>query len=160
MTVVLCFGAASMAHAKKRDVIRIPGGATVPKLGIAFDASYDSRLDNFIPGNKYKVLQVGLFNNSFNIIAMDPKRDKWVVETAEGRKSYTAIVDLRLEDPKTWNELSDSARKSLVYPLLLPIGARQVFDLFVPYDAPLESMRQVNITIDSINMEIQIIAAE
>ena len=157
MVMMLMLGTLCLhsAHAKKKQVLRVPGGTSVPKLGMAIDASYDPRFDNFVPG--YKILQVAIVNNSFNMIPMDPKKDKWSVVTLEGKKVYPAIVDLRLDNPRAWNALPEKTRNIIAYPLILPIGARQVFDLFVPAGAPLETFRQVNIDINSMDVALEII---
>ncbi len=147
---------ASQASAKRREVVRIPGGASIPKYGLAIDASYDQRFDTLVPG--YKVVQVAIVNNSFNIIAMDPDKDRWTVHTAEGRKHYRAIADLRGEDPRSWQALPEDAQKLVTYPLLLPIGARQVIDLFVPDSAPLDTLRRVDIDIKSLDVKFQVVA--
>lgn len=156
--LIVCVVTFSALHvpAKKRDVVRIPGGASIPKYGLAIDASYDPRFDTLVPG--YKVVQVAIVNNSFNIISMDPAKDRWDVHTAEGRKHYKAIADLRGDDFHAWQALPDEARKLIVYPLLLPIGARQVVDLFVPDDTPLDSLTQVDIDIKSLDVKFQVIA--
>lgn len=148
----------SPASAKSRGTVRVPGGASLPQYGLAFDASYDSRFDGFVPG--YKIVQVAIINNSFNIIPMDPKNDQWVVRTTEGRKSYRAFPDLKNEDPKAWNELPERARKIISYPLLLPIGARQVIDLFVPDSAPLDTLVGVDIDIKSLEQKFQLVLRE
>jgi hypothetical protein len=147
---------AADAPAKRRDVVRIPGGASIPKYGLALDASYDPRFDTLVPG--YKVVQVAIVNNSFNIISLDPDKDRWVVHTVEGRKRFKAMADLRRGDPRAWRDLPEDARKLIAYPLLLPIGARQVIDLFVPDNAPLETLKQVDVDIKSLDVKFQVIA--
>jgi len=152
--VVIMFGVDS--HAKRKETLRVVGGATIPKYGIAVDASYDHRFDNYVPG--YKVLQVAIVNESFNMIPMDPQKDKWVVHTAEGKKKYTAIANLRQKDPKAWNDLPESTRNLISYPLILPIGARQVIDLFLPANTPLETFTQVDVDIRSLGAKLEIIS--
>jgi predicted CoA-binding protein len=144
------------AHAKRKEILRVPGGAAIPKYGLAIDASYDSRFDNFVPG--YKVLQVALINNSFNIIPLNPQKDKWIVHTTEGKKKYNAIANLNQKDPRVWNALPERIRSLMAYPLALPIGARQVVDLFVPAEAPLETFRQVDVELKSMNVKLEVMA--
>lgn len=143
-------------QARKKEILRVPGGAVIPKYGIAVDASYDPRFDNFVPG--YKMLQVALVNNSFRIIPLDPQKDKWTVHTTEGKKKYHAIANLRQKDPRAFNSLPERVRTLVSYPLVLPIGARQVIDLFVSDEAPMETFRQVDIEIRSMNVKFEVIA--
>jgi hypothetical protein len=144
------------AYAKRKEILRVPGGAAIPKYGLAIDASYDSRFDNFVSG--YKVIQVALVNNSFNIIPLNPQKDKWTVHTTEGKKKYTGIANLSQKDPRAWNALPERIRSLMAYPLALPIGARQVVDLFVPAEAPLETFRQVDIDLKSMNVKLEVMA--
>lgn len=150
------------AHARSRsrskEKVRAMAGTSLPKYALGVDVSYDPRFDTLVPG--YKILQVAFVNNSFNMIPMDPKRDKWVVHTAEGRKKYRAIADLRSKDPRAWNALPPGAQKKIGYPLLLPVGARQVIDLFVPSQAPLETFTQVDIDIKSMAGPMEIMARD
>lgn len=148
----------SHSRSKKRDMVRVHAGTSIPKYALGVDVSYDPRFDRLVPG--YKTLQVALVNNSFNILPMDPKKDKWIVHTSEGRKQYRAIGDLRLKDPRTWNKLPAAVQERISYPLLLPIGARQVIDLFVPEDAPLETFTQLDIDAKGLPAEIQIMARD
>jgi hypothetical protein len=145
-------------RSKKRDVVRVQAGTSIPKYALGVDVSYDPRFDRLVPG--YKTLQVALVNNSFNIIAMDPKKDKWTVHTSEGKRKYNAIGDLRLKDPRTWKKLPPAVQQKISYPLLLPIGARQVIDLFVADDAPMETFTQLDVKAKGLPAEIQIMARD
>jgi len=69
---------------KQPKLIRVPGGANIPSAGLAVDASYDPRLDDLVPG--YKVINVAVFNQSLNIITLDPSSDRWWVKFADGKK--------------------------------------------------------------------------
>ena len=156
VVAVVMFGCIAGAQAKKKEKITVVAGTAVPRLGMAFDTSYDARFDDFVPG--YKIVQVAIMNNSFNMVPMDPKKDRYVVQTLEGRKKYKAKADLQYADPKAWKELPDRARKVITYPLILPIGAREVIDLFVPSNAPLESFRGVEVDIHSMDTKIELVA--
>jgi len=147
------------AHARRsRETVRAMAGTSIPKYALGVDVSYDPRFDTLVPG--YKILQVAFVNNSFNMIPMDPKRDRWTVRTSEGKKKYRAIADLRSKDPRAWNSLPPGAQKKIGYPLLLPVGARQVIDLFVPSSAPLETFTQVDIDIKSMDGRLEIMARD
>lgn len=145
---------ASQAHARKSKTIEVYGGTIIPGVGMAIEASYDQRLDNFVPG--YKVLNVAIVNSSFNIIAMDPGKDKWYVEVKGERKKHQAITDLRSDDPEAWQQIPMRARGVMSYPLALPIGARQVIDLFVPDTVNLKEFNKLIVKINSLGLTFKV----
>lgn len=149
--------AASPAGAKKQQVVRAPGG-TATSLGLVVDASYDSRLDNLVPG--YKILDVVLINQSFNIIMMDPQSDRWEIKLSGDGKSVNAIHDLRGQLPKVWSTLPDRLKQLLSYPLALPIGAREVVDIFVPENVDLTRFTELAITFKSIDTRLEILSRQ
>ena len=126
------------AHSSKHDV-RAPAGAMIEGVGLAIDASYDLRLDDLVPG--YRVINVVLVNNSFNVIMFNPDKDRWSIRA--GKKTYKAIIDLKSHDPDAWEKIPDRARKMITYPLAVPIGARLVLDLFFPDSTPVEKMTEL-----------------
>jgi len=150
--------AGSSADAKKNRVVKAIGGTPIPGLSLIIDASYDPKLDTFAPG--YKMLNVAIMNNSFDIIEMDPKKDEWWIKTKDKRKKYRVIGNLRGEDPVAWNLLPDRARNMITYPLLLPIGARQVIDLFVPENVPVEEFQELVVRINSLGTTFEITARQ
>lgn len=149
---------AVQAHARPKKPMRVMAGTSIPKYALGIDVSYDARFDTLVPG--YKILQVAFMNNSFNIIPMNPKRDKWVVRTSEGKQKYRAIADLRGGDPRAWNLLPKGAQEKMGYPLMLPVGARHVIDLFVPSSAPLDTFTQVDINIHSMDRRLEVMARD
>lgn len=152
--IVMMVMLVTVAEGKRRETLRIMGGSSVPRYGLAIDASYDPRFDNFVEG--YKVVQVAIINNSFNMIPLDPKKDRWAVHA--GRKRYSAVADLMVEDRKAWSTLDKKAQELIAYPLILPIGVRHVFDLFVPDSAPLDELKRVDIDIHSMDTKFEVIA--
>lgn len=160
IAIVICIFAVvcNFADARKKQVVRAVGGTPIQGLSIVIDASYDPKLDMFAPG--YKMLNVIIVNNSFNIIGMNPEKDQWWIKTKRQDKKYPVIGDLRSKDAATWNGLSEKARNLVSYPLLLPIGARQVFDLFVPAGVPVEEFQEVDIYIDSLGTTFEILARQ
>lgn len=156
--VLLIAAFSNFAEAAKKQVIKAPGGTTISGYGLVIDASYDPKLDNFIPG--YKMLNVAIVNNSLSIIAMNPKKDEWWIKTKNDNKKYRAIGDLRSEDAIAWNSLSDRARNLVGYPLLLAIGARQVIDLFVPDKVPIEDFSVLIVNIESMSAQFEILARQ
>ena len=158
LLIAIVVTVATQAQARPKKPIRVMAGTAIPKYALGVDVSYDPRLDTLVPG--YKVLQVALVNNSFNMIPMDPKKDKWIVRTSEGKKKFKAIVDLRGKDPRAWNALPEGAQKKIGYPLFLPVGARQVIDLFVPTSVPLNTFTQVDINIKSMEARLEVMARD
>lgn len=151
--LVLCVS--PHVSAKKKNMIEVFGGAMIPGLGLAIDASYDNRLDSFVPG--YKVLSVAIVNNSLNIIRLDPRRDKWWVQVKNFKKKYQVVSDLRGDDAAAWQNVPERARGLISYPLALAIGARQVIDLFVPDNVPLEEFNELIIYLSSLDTTIKVI---
>lgn len=149
---------ATGALAKKTQVYRATGGTNVAQVGLSIDASYDQRFDDFVPG--YKVINVAMINQSFNIIFLDPERDRWSVTLAGKSKPVIAIHDLRRADPKAWTELTEKSKNLLAYPLFIPVGARQVIDVFVPDTVDLAAFNEVGIYIKSLDARIEILARQ
>lgn len=144
-------------HAKKQT-IRSNGGTLISSAGIIIDGSYDTRLDFLAPG--YKVVSVILINQSFNIIGLDPEKDKWYVKLAGRANAIPAINNLRQQDPKAWAQLPEGAKDIVGYPLVLPIGAREVFDLFIPDKYELENFNELHAYIKSMNTKFEILVTQ
>lgn len=154
LSLIVC----GSADGRKKRVIKAMGGATIGGYGLAIDASYDPKLDTFVPG--YKMLNVAIINTSFDIIEMNPQKDQWWIKTKRGDKKYRLVGDLRSENAAVWNKLPDRARSLISYPLLLPIGARQVVDLFVPGDVPVEDFQELVVYINSLGTIFEIQARQ
>ncbi len=148
---------ASYAHAKKQ-IYRVPGGANIASLGLSIDASYDPRLDDLVPG--YKVINVAFMNQGFNIFYLDPEKDKWKIKFAGRSKTVTVIHDLRRADPVAWSKIPERAKGLVSYPLVLPIGARQVIDLFVPDKVDVAMFNELHIYLRSRNVRLQILVRQ
>lgn len=150
-------GLACAAHAKKQT-FRVPGGATISPLGISIDASYDSRLDDFVSG--YKVVNVAMVNQGFNMIYLNPEKDRWKIKLASRSKPIDAIHDLRRVDPEAWHQIPEEARGLVSYPLVLPIGARQVIDIFVPDTVDVTAFNELDVYLQSLNTKFQILVRQ
>jgi hypothetical protein len=165
LIVILCVVFVGAADAKKYSrrkskrptTLRVPGGANIPSVGLAIDASYDPRLDDLVPG--YKVVNVALFNQSFNIIVLDPSMDKWWVNFPDGRKKKV-LFDLRSQAPEVWSKLPEKAKSLIAYPLYLPVGARQVIDLFVPDKYNAAAFNAVILKLRSLPVTLEILASQ
>jgi hypothetical protein len=158
LLIVAIVSVAIQANARPKKPMRVMAGTSIPKYALGVDVSYDPRFDTLVPG--YKMIQVALVNNSFNMIPLDAKKDKWVVRTSDGKNKYRAVADLRGEDPRAWNAIPEGARQKMGYPLMLPIGARQVIDLFVPESTPLDTFTEVDIDIKSMDMRLEVMARD
>ncbi len=140
---------------KKVKKIEGANGVMLSPTGLTFDASYDPRLDTLVPG--YKVINVALFNKSFNIISLDPKKDKWEVKLVSQRKPVRGFYNLRRQDPKAWNHLPDKLHLLITYPLALAIGAEQVVNIFIPSEMDLSEFSELHIYLHSLRTQFTII---
>jgi hypothetical protein len=152
--MVILFVACSDAHAKKKQVYKVPGGVPIAQLNLAIDASYDSRLDDFVPG--YKVINVAMVNSGFRIIYLDPEKDRWAIKLAGRHKSINVIHDLRSKDPEAWHNIPDKAKGLVSYPLVLPIGAREVVDIFVPDTVDVTKFNELDVFLKSLDAKFEI----
>lgn len=142
----------------KKQTIRVPGGANIDRLGLAIEASYDNRLDTFVPG--YKVINVALVNTALNIISLSPEDDEWSIKLANSARSFKALHDLRSQDPKAWSSIPKKAQELIGYPLVLPVGAQEVIDLFVKDTIDVEKFNEVDVFLKSINAKIEVLVRQ
>jgi hypothetical protein len=145
---------AGEAMAKKQN-IRAMGGTNIVPLGIAIDASYDPRLDELVPG--YNVINVAVINQSFNIIYLDPEKDIWKIRLAGQNKPIKATHFLRRDDPKAWAEIPERAKGLVGYPLFLPVGARQVVDLFIPDTVDVVRFNELDVYLKSLDTHLEVV---
>ena len=157
VTALAIVSVSAGAHAKSQ-VLRAQGGTNIVQIGLSIDASYDQRFDGFVPG--YKVINVALVNQSFNIVYLNPEKDRWTVKLAGKTKPVTAVHDLRRSAPKAWAELPEKAKDLLSYPLIIPVGARQVIDIFLPDTVDVTAFNEVDIYIKSVDTTLEILARQ
>lgn len=132
-----CFSARQSGVNKNVSAV----GLKVPKKGLTIDANYDPRLDNLIPG--YKVITIALTNNSFEVLKLNPLKDRWVIEDANGRK-HKATNSVRIQDPRVFAMLPAQVKKLIDYPSGISVGYTETFDVFFPEDTDLEAFRSVS----------------
>lgn len=156
--VVAALMAAGTAEAKKKNVIRASGGTTISPLGFIIDASYDPRLDGLVPG--YKVINVAIVNQSFNVIQLSPDKDIWEIRLQGEKRPIRAVNDLRSEAPQAWAALPQKVKDATAYPLYLPIGAQEVIDLFVPEIHDLDLFTEIDITIKALGGRLEILVRQ
>lgn len=157
VVLLVTMGCASAGKQHANKPIRVQGGTSIEGYGLVIDASHDVTLDGLVPG--YRVINVAIVNNSFNLVLLNPERDRWEVKTG-GRKKHVAITDLRRHDPEVWETIPSPAKKLLTYPLVLPIGARLVVDLFVPEKVPVERLTELVVTVDSLGTTFAVLVRE
>ena len=68
--------------------------------------------------------------------------------------------DLRRKDADTWSKLPERVQQTLSYPLVIPIGARLVVDLFVPAKIDLTKLSEVIAKLDSFPTTLQILVQD
>lgn len=111
------------------------------KQGLTIDAKYDPRLDNLIPG--YKMMTVVLTNNSFDVLRLNPLKDRWEVTDAYGKK-LKGITSLRIKDPRTFGRLPGKVQQMIDYPVGISVGYSETLDIFFPLSRELASFRSVS----------------
>jgi len=146
------------ARSNKKRTLRVPGGTNIAPVGLVIDASYDTRFDDFVPG--YKVINVAVINQSFDIVYLNPERDVWKIKFADGGKAVRAIHDMRTYDPQTWSAMPQKAKSIMSYPLFIPVGARQVIDLFVPDTVDAAQFTELDIYLKSLNTNLQVLSRQ
>jgi hypothetical protein len=158
---MLVFGMAFVTNdalAKKNNVVRAPGGTSITSAGISVDASYDPRFDSLLPG--YKVVNVALVNESFNIIGLDPERDEWSIVLEGDKREHKALNNLRSQNPKAWASLPEKVKGLIAYPLVLPIGGKLAIDLFVPDSVDVVRFNELDIYLRSIDTKFEILVRQ
>jgi hypothetical protein len=156
--VAMAVSFALQSSAKKTDVVRAMGGQTMQPTGLSIDASYDPRLDKLVPG--YKVINVVLVNNSFNILPFDPQKDEWSIRLADDMRLHKVIHNLRNEDPAAWNALPEKAKDLIGYPMVLPVGGKEVFDLFVPDKVDVSRFTELRAHIKPLNTKFEVMVSQ
>ncbi len=113
----------------------------VPNQGVTIDAKYDSRLDNLIPG--YKILTLAVTNNGFDVIKLNPLKDKWEIVDAYG-KTRRAINSLRVQNPSLFNRLPGKLQSLIEYPVGVAVGYTETIDVFFPQHQELTAFRSIS----------------
>lgn len=137
ITSFACVSARSSSSPK--NVTQV--GQQLHKKGLTIDAYYDQRLDGLVPG--YKVITVALTNQSFNVVKLNPLRDRWEIEDVSGR-TLRAINSIRIKDPDSFNRLPAKIRQLVSYPNGVSMGYTETFDLFFPESVDLAGFRSIN----------------
>lgn len=112
-----------------------------PKDGVTLEADYDPRLDNLVPG--YKIITVALTNNSFEVIKLNPLKDRWEIIDAAGRPRK-AINSIRVHNPRIFSSLPSQMQTLVDYPVGVNIGYSETIDLFFPQSTDLRNFRTIS----------------
>jgi hypothetical protein len=83
--------------------------------------------------NKYKVIHVRIFSKSEKPLQLSVDND--AMEVVIGGKKVAGILDISKTDPAFWDGLTAEMRKSLAYPLNVPLREEESIFVFVPKDA-------------------------
>lgn len=141
----------------EQSEIVLPAGTRHPVLGVAFDLSYDPRTDGIIPG--YRILNVGITNDSLNVLKLDPMVDRWQVVDRRGTKR-TAVVNLRRTDPDVWTALPARLKQLIEYPLMVNTGETRAVDLMFSEKYILSDFKEVIFEGPSLGKRLRIYARE
>ncbi len=100
-------------------------GLRVPETSIAVDALYDSRLDTLVSG--YRQLTVTIVNESQQKLFLDPEKDHWVLNDADGKNRTAAPF---LPDKALWEGLDPRLKEAFLYPRWVNPKEQVIFSLF------------------------------
>lgn len=150
----------SCAHSnkeKKPGIVKVPAGSNIPSMGLALDASYDSSLDNLVPG--YKILTTAITNNSINILQLNPAEDEWILVDGRG-STHKAVKNLRTEDNATYVKLSAKLRTLLEYPLIIQVSETKNVDLLFKDSVKIDGFRSVKFVSSTFRQTFEITAQD
>ncbi|HCU25625.1 MAG TPA: hypothetical protein DF383_11470 [Deltaproteobacteria bacterium] len=111
------------------------------KQGVIIEAKYNPDLDNLIPG--YKIVTVALTNHGFDLLKLNPLRDRWEIVDALGQ-NRRASNGLRIKDPKAWSRLPPQVKELIEYPVGVTVGYSETIDLFFPNNIDLTAFRAIS----------------
>lgn len=115
-------------------------GYVLPKYNFSIDAEYSTEVALVIPG--YTAITVAIANKSLKAIKLRPDKDRWRIKDRKG-KAYNAINEIQYEAPQAWNSLHPEARRMMEYPMMVPPGYTQTFEVFFPGELDLSGFREI-----------------
>ena len=129
--LIVTLGCVTVPKNKKKSSGPITAylGQNIIQYAISIDAQHYTQLDTLLP--KYKILTIAMTNQSLGTLRLDPLKDKWKVQDYRGRW-HKAINSLEVHDPKSWNQIPEKMQKLIRYPITVPTGFTQTFDIFFP----------------------------
>jgi len=155
MSGLLLVGLICLASCAKRPLVSM-AGQPVPETPLLIDVSYDSSLDNLVPG--YKIIIVVVSNSGYAPFVLDPAEDRWTIVDRKGMR-HAAYISLRDQDMNVWAGLSLELRQKLSSPLMVPNGVEQPFDLFLPGEVLLDGFRSLEFQSSQLHRTIRVITS-
>lgn len=106
-------------------------GHVLPGYFFSVDAQYDPNIQGLIPG--YTAITVAVVNKSLQALEFRPDEDRWKIQDRQ-KKWHRAVNEIQYEAPEAWESLHPEARRLISYPVVVPPGYTQTFQLFFPGD--------------------------
>lgn len=106
-------------------------GHVLPGYFFSIDAQYDPSVQAILPG--YTTITVAVVNKSLRPIEFRPDEDRWKIQDRK-KKWHRAVNEIQYEEPDLWESLHPEARRLMAYPVVVPPGYTQTFQLFFPGD--------------------------
>ena len=115
-------------------------GYVLNKHLISIDAEFNPETGYIIPG--YTALTVALANKSMRPFRLRPDKDRWQVRDRKGRW-HKGINEIQYEAQEAWDRLHPEARRLMEYPVMVPPGYTQTFEIFFKGDLNLAGFRAI-----------------
>lgn len=137
ISLLLCFGlivsaCATSGERKKKSTVK---KETTQQLGyvlagynVSVDGQFDPKVSDIIEG--YTAFTIAIANKSFKPLSLRPDKDLWQIKDRDG-KWYRAINDIQFEAADRWEQLHPDAQRLLAYPVVVPAGYTQTFEVFL-----------------------------
>ena len=129
VSVVSCVSTTSSSKPKTEKVTSNKLGHVLPGYFFSIDAEYEPKLNNLITG--YTAITVAVANKGLIPIEFRLDKDRWQVKD-RNKKWHRAIIDIQYEVPQQWAQLHPETRRMIIYPVTVPPGYTQTFQLFFP----------------------------
>ena len=132
LPLVQCATTSTSPKEPKREMVTENQlGHVLPGYFFSIDAAYDPSIEGIIPG--YTAITVAVVNKSLKPLEFRPDTDRWKIKDRK-KKWHRAVNEIQYEAPEAWESLHPEARRLISYPVLVPPGYTQTFQLFFPGD--------------------------
>lgn len=115
-------------------------GYVLGKYNISIDGEYNPDTGHVISG--YTAVTVAIANKSFKALRLRPDKDRWRIKDRRG-KWHRGINEIQYEAADAWQNLHPDAQRLMAYPLMVPPGYTQTFEIFVPGEHDLSGFRAI-----------------
>jgi hypothetical protein len=112
---------------KRKDIRNARLGYVLPVYNFAVDAEYSEVASKMI--KDFSALTVAIANKSMQAVQMRPDKDRWRVKDRSG-KWRSATNDIQYSHRDAWLALNEKTQRLVSYPLIVPVGYTQTFELF------------------------------